>query len=134
MLKDLEARNLIVPVVGDFGGPKAIRAVGAYLRDRGATVSAFYLSNVEQYLRQDSKMPAFCRNSATLPLDDASLFIRPGGGVTFVNRGGTFQAGGGAVPPGTSVSTLYLETARRPTLFPIAEEVRNCGAAAPMLH
>jgi hypothetical protein len=134
MLKDLEARNLIVPVVGDFGGPKAIRAVGAYLRDRGATVSAFYLSNVEQYLRQDSKMPAFCRNSATLPLDDASLFIRPGGGVTFVNRGGTFQAGGGAVAPGTSVSTLYLETARRPTLFPIAEEVRNCGAAAPMLH
>src|SRR5947207_968222 len=27
-IKDLETRNLIVPVVGDFGGEKAIRAVG----------------------------------------------------------------------------------------------------------
>ena len=31
-LRDLERSNLIVPVVGDFGGPKAIRAVGGYLR------------------------------------------------------------------------------------------------------
>ena len=134
VLKDLEGRNLIVPVVGDFGGPKAIRAVGTYLRDRGAIVSAFYLSNVEQYLRQDSKTAAFCRNSAALPLDEASVFIRPGGSVTFVTRGGTFYSGAGAVPPGTGVSTMYLETARRPALFPIAEEVRNCGAEAPMLH
>jgi hypothetical protein len=134
MLKDLEARNLIVPVVGDFGGPKAIRAVGSYLRDRGATVSAFYLSNVEQYLRQDSKMGAFCRNSAALPIDETSVFIRPGGNVTFISRGGTFQSGTGVVPPGTSVNTIFLETARRPTLFPIAEEVRNCGAQAPAIH
>ena len=28
-LKDLETRNMVVPIVGDFGGPKAIRAVGA---------------------------------------------------------------------------------------------------------
>ena len=28
-LKDLQSRNLVVPVVGDFGGPKAIRAIGA---------------------------------------------------------------------------------------------------------
>ncbi len=27
-IKDLEARNLIVPVVGNFSGPKAIRAIG----------------------------------------------------------------------------------------------------------
>jgi hypothetical protein len=134
LLKDLEARNLIVPVVGDFGGPKAIRAVGGYVRDRGATVSAFYLSNVEQYLRQDSKMGAFCRNSAALPIDETSVFIRPGGSVTFISRGGTFQSGVGVVPPGTSMNTVFLETARRPTLFPIAEEVRNCGAPAPTIH
>ena len=34
-MKDLESRNLLVPVVGNFGGPKAIRAVGRYLKDRG---------------------------------------------------------------------------------------------------
>ena len=27
-MKDLETRNLIVPLVGNFGGPKALRAVG----------------------------------------------------------------------------------------------------------
>ena len=51
LVKDLQSRNLIVPVVGDFAGPKAIRAVGKYLRTRNAIVSAFYVSNVEQYLR-----------------------------------------------------------------------------------
>src|SRR5262249_23745976 len=54
VLKDLEERNLLVPVVGNFAGPKALRAVGKYVRDHGATVSAFYLSNVEQYLQQDN--------------------------------------------------------------------------------
>jgi hypothetical protein len=75
-LKGLEGRNLVVPIVGNFGGPKAIRAVGKYLHDRGAVVSAFYLSNVEQYLRQDGIWDQFCANVATLPLDESSTFIR----------------------------------------------------------
>ena len=75
-MKDLETRNMIVPVVGNFGGPKAIRAVGKYLKDRDAIVSAFYLSNVEQYLRQDLIWDNFCANVATLPLDETSTFIR----------------------------------------------------------
>jgi len=76
VVKDLEARNLVVPVVGNFAGTKAIRAVGQYLRERGATVSAFYLSNVEQYLSQDMLWDRFCANVATLPLTDQSTFIR----------------------------------------------------------
>ena len=75
-MKDLEARNVLVPVVGNFAGSKAIRAVGQYLKEKGATVSAFYLSNVEQYLRQDGIWNDFCANVATLPLDDSSTFIR----------------------------------------------------------
>src|SRR5262245_30109966 len=75
-VKDLEARNLIVPVVGDFAGPKAIRAVGTYLRDRRTTVSTFYLSNVEMYLDRQMTWGPFCRNVAALPLDAKSLFIR----------------------------------------------------------
>jgi hypothetical protein len=75
-LQDLETRNLVVPIVGDFGGPKAIRRVGEYLKAHGATVSAFYLSNVEQYLDRESKAPAFCRSVATLPLHESSTFIR----------------------------------------------------------
>jgi hypothetical protein len=75
-LKHLEADNMVVPLVGNFVGPKAIRAVGDYLKQRGATVSVFYVSNVEQYLRQDGTWPRFCANVAALPLDDTSAFIR----------------------------------------------------------
>src|SRR4029077_12351585 len=77
-LKDLESRNMVVPVVGDFGGPKAIRAVGAYLKSVDGVVSAFYLSNVEQFLVPGGTWQNFCQSVATLPLDDASVFIRSG--------------------------------------------------------
>jgi hypothetical protein len=51
------------------------------------TVGAFYLSNVEQYLYQDGKWDAFCRNVATLPLDQSSTFIRSQSGGGFGGRG-----------------------------------------------
>src|SRR5215475_9591514 len=76
VLKSLETKNLIVLVVGNFAGPKALRAVGRYLKDKEGVVSAFYLSNVEMYLEQDGIWDVFCRNVATLPLDDSSTFIR----------------------------------------------------------
>jgi hypothetical protein len=75
-VKAMHEKNLIVPVSGDFGGPKTIRAIGTYVTDRKSTVSAFYVSNVEQYLYQDGKARAFYENVATLPLNDKSVFIR----------------------------------------------------------
>ena len=87
-LKDLQSRNLVVPVVGDFGGSKAIRAIGQYLEARGGTIGAFYLSNVEQYLVQDGKWGTFCGNVATLPLDGSSTFIRSQSGGGFGGRRG----------------------------------------------
>jgi hypothetical protein len=76
-IKALHDKNLIVPVSGDFGGPKAIRAIGEYLRARKATLTAFYVSNVEQYLFQDNKHQVFYDNVAALPLTEGSVFIRP---------------------------------------------------------
>ena len=76
VLKAMQHNNLIVPVVGNFAGARALRSVGAYLRSHGATVTAFYASNVEQYLFQDRIWPDFARNLAALPLDDSSTFIR----------------------------------------------------------
>jgi len=87
-IKELEAKNLIVPVVGDFAGPRALRAVGEYLKARSAIVSAFYVSNVEQYLRVSRVWGSFCGNAARLPIDDASTFIRAGRGGRYA-RGGT---------------------------------------------
>ena len=75
-VKQFEGNNLLVPLMGDFAGPKALRSVGRYLTNSGATLSAFYLSNVEEYLRQDDRLKAFCANAATLPIDEASAFIR----------------------------------------------------------
>ena len=87
-VRDMHLKNLIVPVVGDFAGPKAIRAVAEYLKQRSLTVQAFYLSNVEQYLFQNGVADAFYENVATLPTDSTSMFIRsvpPGaGGASYV--------------------------------------------------
>jgi len=88
ILKSLEMKNLIVPVVGNFAGQKAIRAVGRYLKEKDAIVTAFYLSNVEQYLQQDGIWDDFCRNVATLPLDQSSTFIRSVRGGRFGNGAG----------------------------------------------
>ena len=88
-VKDLQARNLIVPIVGDFGGPKAIRAVGAYVKEHGGTVSAIYASNVEQYLFQSGDAwRRYYESVATLPLDSTSTFIRSVGSLGSRSGGG----------------------------------------------
>ena len=77
VVKDMHTRNVIIPVVGNFAGPTAIRRVGAYLRERGATVTTIYTSNVEQYLfQQGDEWSRYYENVATLPLDSTSMFIR----------------------------------------------------------
>jgi hypothetical protein len=78
-LKDLSTRNMIVPVVGDFGGPKAIREIGKYVSSRDATVAAFYVSNVVTYLTRDGKTANFFASVKALPLDPSSVFIRSNG-------------------------------------------------------
>jgi hypothetical protein len=76
-VKMLHEKNLIMPVSGDFGGPKTIRAIGSYLNEHHGKLRAFYVSNVEQYLFQDNKEGAFYANVATLPMDSTTVFIRP---------------------------------------------------------
>jgi hypothetical protein len=74
LVKDLQSRNLIVPVVGDFGGPTAIHRVGEYVRNHSDVVHAFYGSNVGVYLNKEQTR-AFCRNLATLPAARSDWFI-----------------------------------------------------------
>lgn len=76
-LRDLHERNLIVPLVGDFGGPKALRSVARYLEVHHATVSVFYTSNVEQYLfRPADAWQRFYDNVSAMPITGQSTFIR----------------------------------------------------------
>jgi len=75
-IKEMQRKNLIVPLVGDFSGYKTIRTVGRYLKDHHSIVSAFYVSNVEMYILAAPKWKAFCANVAALPMDESSMFIR----------------------------------------------------------
>ena len=76
ILREFEQHNLLVPIVGDFGGDKAIRAVGRYLLEHGSTVNYVYTSNVEQYLFQSDAWQHYYSNVAALPLNANSTFIR----------------------------------------------------------
>jgi hypothetical protein len=73
-VRDMQLKNLIVPLVADFGGPKTIKTIGQYLKDHGAVVSVFYVSNVEDYL--SPLWPQWRANLAALPVDDSTLLIR----------------------------------------------------------
>jgi hypothetical protein len=78
-VRSMQGRNKIIPVVGDFGGEKALAAVGEYLKKNGYCVTAFYVSNVEIVLFDfgpRSLFPEFVRNVKSLPIDSHSLFIR----------------------------------------------------------
>ena len=76
-VRDLERRNLIIPVVGDFAGSKALRNVARYLKDHGGIVTAFYTSNVEQYLfQQGDDWRHFLTNVSAFPMNPLSTFIR----------------------------------------------------------
>ncbi len=76
VLREMQLKNLIVPVVGDFAGGKALRTVGQWVREHEATVTTFYTSNVEQYLFQNNVWREYYENVASLPLDRTSTFIR----------------------------------------------------------
>jgi len=86
-LRRLHLDNRIVPVVGDFAGDRALRAVGGYLRDHGLVVRVFYTSNVEQYLFRGDGWRRFFANVATLPVDERSTFVR-----AFFNSGYRYQS------------------------------------------
>jgi hypothetical protein len=119
-MKEFETRNLLVPVVGDFGGPKAIRAVGQYLKEHDVVVSAFYLSNVEQYLNRAGTEQAFLCSVSALPLDASSTFVFTGAG----RNGGGFGGGGGGGRGGGGGGRGGLNTT---FLRPMLPDTQGCG-------
>jgi hypothetical protein len=80
-------KNVIIPVVGDFGTSEgAIARVGEYARRHGSQVSAFYGSNVQTYL-SNQQLLAFCRSLAALPHDShRSAFIHSEGPEPFRDK------------------------------------------------
>lgn len=122
VVRDLQRRNLIIPIVGDFAGEHALASVGRYVESQGAVVTAIYTSNVEQYLFQNDLWRRYYDNVAALPTDGTSTFIRsffPHGGRIRMNPLVTTYV------PGVSMTapSLYLYPESVSLLSPVGELV-----------
>ena len=112
-VRSLQRRNLIIPIVGDFAGPKALRSASDWIRAHGGVVAAFYTSNVEQYLFQDGSWDRFAGTVATLPVDASSVFIRS----CFNNNCATSHVSRSSVLIDPIVALLRERTAGRITSY-----------------
>ena len=75
-VRRMQEENRIIPVVGDFAGPHALRELAAWLREHKESVTVFYTSNVEQYLVRNMVWGQFLKNAAQLPMAEDALFVR----------------------------------------------------------
>ena len=75
-VKSLQARDLVIPVVGDLSGPSAMGAIGRLLAERGERMTVFYASNVEFYLYGQGTFPRFVANLRQIPHTGNSVVIR----------------------------------------------------------
>jgi hypothetical protein len=124
-VREMQRKNLIVPLVGDFAGPAVIRNVGRYLAEHKATVSVFYISNVETYL-SDPQKQTFYENVATLPVDSSSMFIRhilgnPARGLTWWRQG---MSNVSTVAPMAEFIS-QIKSGRKPTFQEIVRETKD---------
>jgi hypothetical protein len=75
-IRSMQQQDLIIPVVGDLGGPSALASISKLMVERGEQLSVFYVSNVEFYLFADGKYPLFVENLAKIPRAPNSVVIR----------------------------------------------------------
>jgi hypothetical protein len=129
-VRSLEARNLVVPVVGDFSGTRALARVGTFLRDRGLTVAVFYASNVEMYLFRGDGWKTFYENLSSLPLDGRSALVRsvfpgfgpgyPGGRAGYPGSGSAYPGSGPGAPGTGDNGALWVDP-----IGPLLADVRR---------
>jgi hypothetical protein len=81
-IKTMQARDRIVPVVGNLSGVKALASIARELDAEGESLSVFYTSNVEFYLERDGTYPGFVANLSRLPRHGRTVVIR-----SIFNRG-----------------------------------------------
>ena len=75
-VRALQENNRVIPVVGDFAGSHALAAVAEYLRSHDYKLSAFYTSNVEEYLYDNGVFSAFAANVCQMPTSSHSVIVR----------------------------------------------------------
>ncbi len=75
-VRAMQLDNRIIPVVGDLGGEKTLRAIADYLRRQNCPVAAFYTSNVEFYLFSDGTFGRYASNVGRFPLLPGAVIVR----------------------------------------------------------
>jgi len=76
-VRSMQLHDRIIPVVGNVAGDRAMKAIAQYATEHHLALSAFYLSNVEQYLiTRDGGFDAFAANVKAMPHDSTSVMIR----------------------------------------------------------
>lgn len=76
-IRNMHLQNKILPVTGDFGGSGALQMIAEFLKEHNLTVTAYYTSNVEQYLLQRrASWIGWLDNVKNLPITDKTVFIR----------------------------------------------------------
>ncbi len=102
LVRDLQRRDAVIPLVGDLGGPAALAALARRLDAGGDRVSAIYVSNVEFYLFGADRFDAFAANLARLPRRPGAVLLR----AIFQGMGGPVRPGYGSASVATPVETL----------------------------
>lgn len=75
-VKELQRRNLVIPVVGDLAGTRAMRAIAGMMRERNVAMSALYASNAEDYVLRGGGFAQYVANVRALPRTARSVIIR----------------------------------------------------------
>jgi hypothetical protein len=81
-VKSMQARDRIIPVIGNLSGPKALAAIARLLSEHRESLSVFYASNVEFYLQRNGTYPRFLANLSQMPHTPRAVVIR-----SIFNRG-----------------------------------------------
>jgi hypothetical protein len=75
-VRDAQLGDRILPLVGDFAGPRALPAFGTWLRRRGFAVGVFYASDVEFFLLRSGRFSDYVGHLSTLPWAEEAVLIR----------------------------------------------------------
>jgi hypothetical protein len=117
-VRDLQRRNLIVPLTGDFGGATTLRQVADYVDRHQAAVRVFYVSNVEQYLFQGADSRGHANGGAATFYANVAALPRPGAGSS-ARRGDRATSPraprrcGPSRKDGSAATTIYSRFRRR---------------------
>ena len=75
-VREAHLGDRIIPLVGDFAGPRALPALADWLRRRHLALSVLAISDVEFFLLRGGQFPAYVANLARLPWLEGAVLIR----------------------------------------------------------